>query len=287
MVSLLGAADKTRARIEVRKQARELSARLVQNIYRLQAAVNDFAQDPNNEEKTESVSVTTRHVFLLLIQLKKVAPDTTEFIGGLTKEVTSLRNSLEGMRDAYVAVKQAEAALALTSESVISQISTVVADVASTAAEANRGSQQMKVLVIVLAVLGGGIVAWTTTSLVLRSVRGIINMMQSMRDGNYDLDVKGQDRKDEFGSMLRAIEIFRKDGLDKIRLRKEQEEVAAQAASDRRDLVLGMANRLEQQVQTVAADIGKAAGEVQESCGLVTGQANQVEELTEQVSKRS
>jgi methyl-accepting chemotaxis protein len=80
---------------------------------------------------------------------------------------------------------------------------------------------------IILSVILGVLLATVTLAVLIsrkisQPVQGINNVMIQLSDDNYDVDVPGQDRKDEVGQMARSVNIFKENGIEMKRLEEEQ-----------------------------------------------------------------
>ena len=94
--------------------------------------------------------------------------------------------------------------------------------------------------------------SWVTSP--LSALEGV---MKRLSGGELDAGVSGLDRRDELGSMAKAVQVFKGAGLEKVRL----ENVAAEtrkAAERERDRNHAEAERLRAMADAVVADVGKA-----------------------------
>ena len=77
-------------------------------------------------------------------------------------------------------------------------------------------------------------------------------VMEKLARGEFDTDVEGATRKDEVGMMAKSVEVFKQNGLETLRMRKEQEEAKIRAEEDRRkaqeDAINGERNLVNQSI---------------------------------------
>jgi methyl-accepting chemotaxis protein len=133
---------------------------------------------------------------------------------------------------------------------------------------------------VLSALLGAGV-----ATLIARSVtvplRQIIDVMAALTSGNLAIDVKGSERKDEVGEVVKAVLVF-KDGLvEADRLRKEQEESKKRAELERRRMMHDLADRFEASIGGVLNSVTGAATELQATAESMSATA---EETTRQSS---
>jgi len=121
--------------------------------------------------------------------------------------------------------------------------------------------QQIMLLTIIMAiaVVVGCLVSFIISGGVSKPVRGIVNAIKLMADGNFDRALPGLDRKDEVGDIAAAVEALKHKAIEKA-------QAEAHEASERRDRELEAAARqrqLESEMQTRAAEERARAAEEQ------------------------
>ncbi|WP_315783134.1 cache domain-containing protein [Bradyrhizobium sp. SZCCHNPS1003] len=103
--------------------------------------------------------------------------------------------------------------------------------------------------------------------LIARSIsRPIVQMTSAMRelaDGNLDVSVPADWRKDEVGQMARAVSVFRDNAIRMRDLQAEQEKAQARAEEDRRRMLMEVADGFEASVRGVVDAVSAAAIEME------------------------
>ena len=103
------------------------------------------------------------------------------------------------------------------------------------AAHAVAGWMLMSMLGIgALALVAIAYSVWTVVAGVTRPMQALTGMMQKLAKGALDIDVPGQDRKDELGDMSRAVVIFRENAVERARLEREAETQRSLTDQERR-----------------------------------------------------
>jgi methyl-accepting chemotaxis protein len=92
---------------------------------------------------------------------------------------------------------------------------------------------------------------------------GLTEVMGVMAGGDYTRAVDYQDREDELGEMSRAVEVFKKNGLEVRRLEAEQKARELKEAEERQRVRLQLANDFEASVGQVVNAVSAAAEELQ------------------------
>jgi methyl-accepting chemotaxis protein len=91
--------------------------------------------------------------------------------------------------------------------------------------------------ITVTAAAVAGLFGLLATFLLIAALKGpILRLVTSMRDvatGRLDVEIDGAARADEIGEMARALDVFKSNAIDKIRVEEESEEARNRAAMER------------------------------------------------------
>ena len=112
--------------------------------------------------------------------------------------------------------------------------------------------------------------------LVNRNIRRITVLSQTMgllAEGNLDTDIPDAASRDEIGSMARALEVFKRNGLEVLRLQFEQEQQREAAETARRQAMLDIADRFEANVSSIVEAVYGAAEHMQKDASHLSSNA--------------
>lgn len=124
-------------------------------------------------------------------------------------------------------------------------------------------------------------------------VKGLVGVMNRIASGELDLDVPGQDRKDEVGQVAKSLVAIRESVANKAKAdaertaeeqrraaeerqlveeqrRKEQEELERKAAEENKKMMVNLADRFETSVGGVVETVSSAATELRSSAESLT-----------------
>lgn len=101
---------------------------------------------------------------------------------------------------------------------------TVAASQASAEAGARAASRSGLILMAaaILGLSGAGIFAFLVGNATTGSIRRISETTERLAAGDFDVDMTSMQRKDELGAIVKALETFRGNGLEKVRLAAKQ-----------------------------------------------------------------
>ncbi len=157
--------------------------------------------------------------------------------------------------------------------------------------EAREQYESTSRLLIILAGLGvviGGVVGFIIGQYgIARPISLIVNVLQDLAAGRYQVDIIGLDRKDEVGEVAKTAEVFRDNGLAKIRMEAEQKEQEQRSAAQRRQDMLQLADQFEGAVGEVIQTVSSASTELEASATTLTSTAEHAQQLATVVASAS
>ncbi len=133
------------------------------------------------------------------------------------------------------------------------------------------------VAAVLIAIL---IAAWVGRGLA-RPIVALQGAMRTITSGQHDVVVPGGNRRDEIGSMARAVEVFKDSLVETGRLRAAQEDQRIASEKERRSTVLALAERFETGVGGVVNAVGAASTELRNTAESM---ARTAEEATKQTT---
>jgi methyl-accepting chemotaxis protein len=122
---------------------------------------------------------------------------------------------------------------------------------------------------------------------IVRPINLLKAVMEAFARNELQADVPGIDRRDELGDMARTVEIFKKNGLDKIRMEAEQKETEQRAVVQRKQDMIKLADQFEGAVGEIIETVSSASTELEASATSLTATAVRAQEVTTTVAAAS
>ena len=155
-------------------------------------------------------------------------------------------------------------------------------------------TQSIVALVALIAVIGLLIVL--LSRIVSRPLDDMTGAMEALADGELETEIPSLDRLDEIGKMATALQVFKENAAEALRLRAEQEKAEAEkrrledqnraaeakAEAERHETLLELAADFEASVMAVVTSVGSAATEMKstaETMTDITGQTTSQSEI--------
>ena len=127
-------------------------------------------------------------------------------------------------------------------------------------------------MVAIMALLFG---RWLSTPLVKMA-----SAMENLAHGDLDSRLEPFDRRDEIGTISRALAIFHEKLLDNRRLTLEQAEAQSRVEADRRGAMLEVADRFEQAIGRIVRTVSTASAEIEVAAGSLSKTAETTQHLS-------
>ncbi len=122
---------------------------------------------------------------------------------------------------------------------------------------------------------------------IVKPIRAIVALLQQLAGGHYEIAVHSTDRKDEVGDVARTAEVFKENGLAKIRMETEQKEMERRAIEQRKADMRALADNFEAAVGEIIRTVSSASTELEASAGTLTSTATRSQELATTVAAAS
>jgi methyl-accepting chemotaxis protein len=141
--------------------------------------------------------------------------------------------------------------------------------------EAAAASSQRNLMLGTAVILAGAVLlAFLLGRGMSRPLAAITAVMNRLSGGDTDVTIPGGDRRDELGTMAKAVDVFRQGMIEARALRETQEAAKAQAELEKKALQRQMAERFEASIKSVVGAVAQATQDMQRVAGEITRSVN-------------
>jgi methyl-accepting chemotaxis protein len=123
--------------------------------------------------------------------------------------------------------------------------------------------------------------------MITRPIQATEGGMRALAGGNLDVEITGLARKDEIGSMARAVQVFKSNAVDKARLERENDENQRKAEEQRKASMRAVAENFEKSVSGLVESLTQSATEMRSTAESMSGTAQQSSERAAAVAEAS
>ncbi len=288
-----------------------LSARANQNVLAINRAEFRSALDPRDENRLAARSVIDEQLKLLderLVEIGKTQdPQTIALLAGVRSAQSAYQAQLKQTLDAVDGARTADLThsaatlrdAAMKSRAAAEELQAKVRAVADRQDQRVRdnvkaneqeyvSTSELLILLAASGVLLGLLFGFVVGQYgVAKPIRAVVELLQQLANGNYDIAVHGTDRRDEVGDVARTALVFKDNGLAKVRMEREQKEMEARAAAQRRTDMLQLADGFERAVGEIVETVASASHELEASATTLTSTAERSQNLATTVAAAS
>ncbi|MCK1737818.1 HAMP domain-containing protein [Bradyrhizobium sp. 138] len=199
-----------------------------------------------------------------------------------------LSDSADKLRDTAMKSRAAAENLQAKIRAVADRLNTRVEEKAREAREQYETTSRLLIVLAAIGVIVGGVVGFALGQYgIAKPIRAIVGLLQELAAGNYSVEVRGGERKDEVGDVAKTAEVFKENGLAKIRMEAEQKEAEQRSAAQRRQDMLSLADQFEAAVGEVIETVSSASTELEASATTLTSTAEHAQQLATVVASAS
>jgi methyl-accepting chemotaxis protein len=142
-------------------------------------------------------------------------------------------------------------------------------------------------VIAVLTLLFGGLFGLVVARSVVSPIAGMTAAMGRLAAGETDIEIPSRDRRDQIGAMAKAVDVFKANALERIRLETKQRQAAAHSAAKRRAEMDELADRFENAVGSIVNIVSSASTELEAAAATLTQTAETTEQLSTSVTLAS
>ena len=196
--------------------------------------------------------------------------------------------SAAGLRDVAMKSRAAAEELQIAIRAVATRLDQRVMENNKAAEEEYASASRLLVILAVGSVVFGLVFGFAVGQYgVAKPIRAVVELLQQLAAGKYDVGISGTERGDEVGDVARTALVFKENGLARIRMESEQKEAEVRAAAQRRTDMLRLADGFERAVGEIVETVSSASTELEASASTLTSTAERSQELTSVVASAS
>jgi methyl-accepting chemotaxis protein len=159
---------------------------------------------------------------------------------------------------------------------------------ANAAAAASRADTAQRIqIAIVVITIGVGLLAFLIGRGVSRPLGAMTDAMRELASGKLDLVIPGAGRRDEIGAMSGAVEVFKVNAIERLRLEAAAKEAEMRAAAQRRADMQRLADEFQSAVGNIIHTVSAASTQLEAAAVTLTQTAGTTQERSASVAAAS
>jgi len=142
-------------------------------------------------------------------------------------------------------------------------------------------------IVALVALLLGAAIAFLVGRSIIRPIAGMTGAMEKLAAGDRNVEVPSRDATDEMGAMAKAVDVFKQNAIERVRLEEEQKASEQRVAAQRKADMHKLANEFQAAVGTIIDTVSSASTELEAAAGTLTKTAEVTQSLSGTVAAAS
>ncbi len=142
------------------------------------------------------------------------------------------------------------------------------------------------IAILIGAVALGAVLALVVARSITRPLGGIIGVMGELTKGNLAVEVNGQDRRDEVGSVAKAVGVF-KDGLVEAERLRQRQQAEQERQIERGKRMEAAVTAFDRMITEVVGSVSSAATELQSTAQSLSATAEETSQQSNAVAAAS
>ena len=118
-------------------------------------------------------------------------------------------------------------------------------------AQADQALATMAIVGLLSTLIVGGFSLWMSSAKISRPLMRLGERMAALANGDLSVDIEGQERGDEIGAMAKAVQVFKENAAERVRLEEETAANRAAAEKERERISAERAKAAEEQAEAV------------------------------------
>ena len=213
--------------------------------------------------------------------------DISQKLANYQKDFTSWVTTAQTVVGFQKAMSEAYASIEPQIEAMMQGISKIRND-AQAARDAVQAATRLQIeIAIVTITLLVGVLAFFIGRAVSKPLGAMTSTMQTLAAGNLEVTIPGSDRTDEIGEMAHAVEVFKVNAIERIRLESEQKQAELRMAAQRKVDMHKLADDFQAAVGTIIDTVSSASTELEAAAGTLTQTADTTQKLSTTVAAAS
>lgn len=147
-----------------------------------------------------------------------------------------------------------------------------------------NASMRTVLLFVAMAMLLGTMVSVMTGRSVGNPIKIITKVMAALAEGNMNVDVPYEGRKDEIGKMAQTVQVFKNNAQQMERLKTEQAEIERKSEAEKRAAMDKLGNDFERSIGQIVSAVATAATQLQANAKNLTESSDNTNQLATAVA---
>ncbi|MDE2330223.1 MAG: methyl-accepting chemotaxis protein [Bradyrhizobium sp.] len=271
-----------RSALDPRPENRSVARKIIEdNVKQFESRIDDL--EKSKDERAQAMMPAVKAAFAAY---QKDMENTLRLVDAV-KDI-QLSDTTIQLRDAVLKSRASAEELQNKIKTVAEDLENRVESLAKDSTAEYESASHMMIISSVVGIVLGLLLGFLIGQYgVAKPLTAIVDLLQSLAEGHFDVDIAGTDRKDEIGHVAKTALVFKENGLAKIRMEAEQKEAEQRAIVQRKQDMIKLADQFQGAVGEIIETVSSASTELEASASTLTATAVRAQEITTAVAAAS
>ncbi|MDE2600861.1 MAG: methyl-accepting chemotaxis protein [Bradyrhizobium sp.] len=271
-----------RSALDPRPENRSVARKIIEdNVKQFESRIDDL--EKSKDERAQAMMPAVKAAFAAY---QKDMENTLRLVDAV-KDI-QLSDTTIQLRDAVLKSRASAEELQNKIKTVAEDLENRVESLAKDSTAEYESASHMMIISSVVGIVLGLLLGFLIGQYgVAKPLAAIVDLLQLLAEGHFDVDIAGTDRKDEIGHVAKTALVFKENGLAKIRMEAEQKEAEQRAIMQRKQDMIKLADQFQGAVGEIIETVSSASTELEASASTLTATAVRAQEITTAVAAAS
>ncbi len=280
-------AETSRTRLENAVEASAAASGLLSVVRGIRLAETDYVNTAGQGNRADIVrggsdrALETTQTLATLLEGTAEAAKVNEIAGLATAYQADFEAVVAALGDATKAEQEMQTSL--------NTVTALVEDIAVDKTQMMQDKKTFNIATIgigsAMAIVLGLALALLIGRSISRPVGALTSVMERLSHNELEVDVPGENRKDELGAMASTVKIFKDNALQVKRLEREQEEKDRRQAEEKRQTLAHLADEFDRSVGSIVQVVTASAAQMESSAQNMTATAQEASTRSQTVAR--
>jgi len=280
-------AEASRTLLEKAVEASAAASGLLSIVRGIRLAETDYVNTAGQGNRADVVrggsdrALQTTQTLAALLEGSAEAAKVNEIAGLATAYQADFEAVVAALGDATKAEQEMQASL--------NTVTALVEDIATDETQMMQDKKTFNIATIgvgsALAIVLGLALALLIGRSISRPVGALTSVMERLSHNELEVDVPGENRKNELGAMASTVKIFKDNALQVKRLKREQEEKDRRQAEEKRQTLTRLADEFDRSVGSIVQAVTASAAQMESSAQTMTTTAQEASSRSQTVAR--
>lgn len=264
-----------------KEKFKKLMHKVEKEIVEAEDMVESFLENTNDEELTKEFT----HVNEALHAIEKEHEDFDRHVVEVFEFIEV--GNLVAAKKLAEQIEMEEEQLNHELSELLHELEKFTSDAAIKAEHHEKSAIKSITILIAISLFLNVIMGLLVVGVISKAIKSSTNALKEVATGNTDIEIPGIGNKNEFGEIAKAIQTFKDNTIEKVKLEQERKLAEEQSVEKNKQAMNDIADKFERKVSSMINSVAAAATELNHTAESMGGNISEVDSKAQDAAKSS